>query len=356
MNIDSEKILKTLNPRKVWVPVLLGIGFVVAMILTDEDFTTDKLSRITHASSLMIVLAVLVILCRDAGYVYRIRELTGKKLNWLSSIYVIILWEFSSAVTPSVVGGTAVAVFILYKEGLKLGSALAYAMLSAILDNMFFVIAAPIAILTTTGDVFPEIRAAEFQLGTSLEALFYVSYSLITVYTIFMSFALLAKPRAIKWLLIKITSFGFLRRWRHGAINRGNEIIMASRQLKGKKTSYWVKIALATLFIWVARYIMLNCIIGSYESISLQEHLLIFARQIVMWITMLISPTPGSSGTAELFFPQFFREFLGDYTLVGNIVWRGVSYYPYLLLGAVFLPRWLQRVFVKKKHSKDEKV
>ncbi|WP_224999382.1 lysylphosphatidylglycerol synthase transmembrane domain-containing protein [Cesiribacter sp. SM1] len=349
MNVDTQKVLKTLNPRKVWIPVLLGIGIVVAMMLFDDNLTADKLLLISHAGGGSMLAALLIILCRDLGYIYRIRMLTGKQLSWMSSVYVIILWEFSSAVTPSVVGGTAVAIFILYKEGIKLGQSIAYAMLSAILDNMFFVVAAPIALFLSGGQAFPRLEAANLQFGGSLEVLFYISYGLITVYTLVMGLALFSKPRAFKWLLIKLTSIGFLRRWRHGAVNRGNEIIMASRQLKGRGWEYWVKISVATLFVWIARYFTLNAVISAFADMTVSQHLLIFGRQIVMWITMLISPTPGSSGFAEGLFPQFFSVFLGDYTLIANILWRMVTYYPYLILGALVLPRWLQRAFLTKK-------
>ena len=349
MNIDSEKVLKTLNPRKVWVPVVLGIGFVVAMVLMDKELTVDKLLLISDAGGWAMLLALLIICCRDIGYIYRIRQITGKQLSWLSSLFVIILWEFASAVTPSVVGGTAVAVFILYKEGIKLGQAVAYAMLSAILDNMFFVLAAPIAILLSNGQAFPSITAINFEFGGSLEAVFYISYALIAVYTFAMAFALFVKPRAFKWLLIKLTSIGYLKRWRHGAVNRGNEIILASRQFKGKDYKYWLSISLATVFVWVARYFTLNAVISAFAGLSFDQHMLVFGRQIVMWITMLISPTPGSSGVADILFPQFFAVFLADYTLIAGMLWRMVTYYPYLILGALVLPRWLQRVFVKKK-------
>ena len=349
MSLDSDKVLKTLNPRKVWVPLLIGIGIVVAMILTDEELTVDKLLLISHAGGAGMLLSLFIIFCRDAGYVYRIRLLTGKQLSWLSSVYVIVLWEFASAVTPSVVGGTAVAIFILYKEGIKMGQAVAYAMVSAILDNMFFVVAAPIAIFLSRGQAFPAIEAIDIELGGSLETLFYISYSLIALYTFIMGFALFAKPRAFKWLLIKVTSFGFLRRWRHGAVNRGNEIILASRQFKGKSYKYWLSLSLATAFVWIARYFTLNAVMSSFTDLNFDQHMLVFGRQIVMWITMLISPTPGSTGVADLLFPQFFGIFLAEYTLIAGMLWRMVTFYPYLILGALVLPRWLQRVFVKKK-------
>jgi uncharacterized protein (TIRG00374 family) len=87
----------------------------------------------------------------------------------------------------------------------------------------------------------------------------------------------------------------------------------------------------------------------AFVDLSVSQHWLVFSRQIVMWITMLISPTPGAAGTAEAIFKEFFIDFLGDYTFISMILWRALSYYPYLLLGAIVLPRWLRKVFVKRE-------
>lgn len=352
MDLDSKKVFKTLNPNKIWIPIGIGLVIVFYLFYSDPDLTTDKLKLIFDASIGSVLLALLVIIIRDGGYVYRIRTLTGKQLTWKSSIYVIILWEFASAVTPSVVGGTAVAVFILNKEGITLGKSMAYAMLTAILDNLFFVIAAPLVMLLIQGEIFPNQVSIESYLGSSLQYLFVISYLLIATYTFAMSFALFYRPRAFKWFLLKMTSIKFLKRWKNKANEHGEEIIQASFQLKGKGMPFWVKISLATILVWCARYFMLNCLITAFADVSIMDHITIFSRQIIMWIVMLISPTPGSSGTAEFFFSQFFNEFLGDYTFVTNISWRMLTYYPYLLLGAIFLPRWIRKVFFQNKEGK----
>ncbi len=71
---------------------------------------------------------------------YRIRLLTDKQLSWRNSFHVIMLWEFASSVTPpSIVGGSAVALFIVTKEGIKPGRATAIVMITALLDELFFI-------------------------------------------------------------------------------------------------------------------------------------------------------------------------------------------------------------------------
>ncbi|MDE0559153.1 lysylphosphatidylglycerol synthase transmembrane domain-containing protein [Algoriphagus sp. NF] len=354
MKLDNKKIFKTLNPNKVWVPILIGLGIVFAMFYFDPNVNTKTLKGVFDASLPYIFLAILVIIFRDAGYVYRIREITQRELTWTRAIYVIILWEFASAVTPSVVGGTAVAIFILNKEGIKLGRAISFVMVTAILDNLFFVIGAPIILFFAKGNIFPDSKILENQLENSLQAIFWISYGLYATYSLIMAAALFYRPRVFKWVLIKIFSIKWLRKWKHDAQEYGNQIIEASKELSGKKWSYWIPIILATIFIWSSRYLMLNALISAYVPLSLDNHVIVFARQVIMWIVMMISPTPGSSGTAEFFFGQFFTQFLDGYTFVTSILWRLLSYYPYLILGAIFLPRWIRQVFFKKKKTPSQ--
>ena len=112
-----------------------------------------------------------------------------------------------------------------------------------------------------------------------------------------------------------------------------------------------MKSFLATFISWTARYWVINFLFLAFflEHIGLREHFLIYARQLTMWIILLISPTPGGSGVAE----YVFRDFLGD--IIPNMqwavplafLWRLISYYPYLLIGAIVLPKWLKKVFFK---------
>ena len=82
MDLDSKKVFKTLNPNKIWIPIGIGLVIVFYLFYSDPDLTTDKLKLIFDASIGSVLLALLVIIIRDGGYVYRIRTLTGKQLTW----------------------------------------------------------------------------------------------------------------------------------------------------------------------------------------------------------------------------------------------------------------------------------
>ena len=92
---------------------------------------------------------------RDLGYMYRICLMTDKKVSWKNSFQVIMLWEFASALTPSVVGGSAVALYIVTKEIKNTGKATAIVMITALLDELFYIIMVPIIfVLVGLTDLF----------------------------------------------------------------------------------------------------------------------------------------------------------------------------------------------------------
>lgn len=341
-----------MNPKNIWIPVIIGLGIVILLFFFDSNVTISNLQLLFDADTVGILLTVCTMAARHFGYAYRLRIISDQELSWMRCIIIIILWEFASAVTPSVVGGTAVAIFILKMEGLNIGKSIAFVIVTAILDNIFFVIAAPLVLIMAPGQVFPNVSAADLQIGNSLPYFFFINYGLIAIYTLAMSFGLFVKPRAFKSLLLKMTSFQWLGKWKLKAIEYGGQIMTASSELKGKNAKYWLTISAITIVIWGSRYLTLNTIVYSFTAVSMDEHLVIFSRQVIMWIVMLISPTPGSSGTAEYFFIPFFQEYLKEYTFITAIFWRAMTYYPYLILGALVLPRWLKKVFSKKRHKK----
>lgn len=358
METQQQKMLKNLSPTKVFVPILVGLGVLFYMIWSDDNINADLIKDSLSQMNLWWVLAsFLVLFGRDFGYMYRIRALTNNKLNWNSSFFVIMLWEFASAVTPSVVGGTTVAVFIMNKEKITFGKALSFVMLTAILDNLFFVVASLLVIALFPGNIFPDNNYSTELLGFTLglKQIFFVSVSLIALYTLFMAWGLFIGPKSFKKFLWFMTSNRFAKRWRREAVRSGNEMIIASRELKGHKMSYWSRVIFSTIFIWCSRYAMLNCLINAFLHVNLLDlnnkefldQCLIFGRQVIMWVVMLISPTPGSAGTAEYFFGEFFRQFFkdGGIVLIVALFWRLFTYYAYLGIGAFVLPKWISKRF-----------
>jgi uncharacterized protein (TIRG00374 family) len=86
--------------------------------------------------------------------------------------------------------------------------------------------------------------------------------------------------------------------------------------------------------------------------------LFIFARNITYKVILLVAITPGGAGIAEGAFPTFFGKFIGTATMTSFLVflYRIVTYYLYLVLGLIFLPRWVTRVFGQRPAARGKNV
>ena len=84
----------------------------------------------------------------------------------------------------------------------------------------------------------------------------------------------------------------------------------------------------------------------NHAGIFFKNDAVIYGKQVVMGIIILLSPTPGGSGLAEYIFSNFLNEFIpsGLASALG-LLWRILSYYPYIFVGALILPRWLKKHF-----------
>ena len=330
------------------LPVLIGLGVVAYMLYSNFDVKSFEIVHFTWNSLFWLITAVILMLFRDIGYIIRIRILTDYQFSWRQAIRVIFLWEFTSAITPSAVGGTGLAVIFVNKEGISIGRSTAVVMATSFLDELYFIIMFPLLLLLINTQSLFSVGGLE---GYSREFLIMavVGYSVKFIYIAFLSYGLFKNPRAIKKILYNVFSLRFLKKWRHAATKAGNEIMDSSKELKKKPFSFWLKAFGATFFSWTSRYWVVNAMFLAFFTIN--DHLLLFARQLVMWIMMLVSPTPGGSGFTEFVFSEYLGDFLpqvGGIAILMATLWRLITYYPYLVVGALIVPGWVKRMFGKK--------
>lgn len=347
----AKSTTKQFSTWKIILPTLLGMGVIVYMLWkelsNEESGSLESLKQISFSWHMVgwFTVALLLMIGRDLGFTIRYRYLTDKFLSWKQCVKVTLLAEFGSAVTPSTIGGSSMAVLFLAKENLSVGKSTTMVFVTLLLDEMFFVVAFPVLwLLLPTGSLFSDISAVE----VSILSLFIVAYIIKIIICSGLIIGLFFKPQAIKWLLLNIFRLPFLRKWQKAAEKVGNDIILSSSEVKGKGFKYWLPLIAATILSWCSRYLVVNAIFMAFFPVT--DHLLIFARQFVMWILMVISITPGGSGLTELIFDKYLSVLIPIAGLAPIIIfiWRLLSYYNYLFIGAFLVPRWIKTSFGKK--------
>lgn len=343
---DERGLLKQFSLGKILLPVIIGLATTAFLVVNAADKTSQQPLVWTWNSTGWMLLAFLSLVMRDWMYMLRIRHLTDRKLTWWRTFVVIMLWEFASALAPGIIGGGFFfAIWILSREGVDGGRSITVITFTSFLDGIFIAVMAPLVYLIAGREaLFAGVDTGEGWLGAGFFVTFWVVYAIIVVYKLFVAYALFVNPLFVKRALVGIFSLRFLRRWRRSMVTTGDQLIIAAGGLKQRGWSYWWPALLTTFLSWTARYSIVNCIVHAFHpDMGFGNDLVIYGKQVIMGIIVLLMPTPGGSGIAEI----IFRDFLGMYISVGPgklaFVWRLMSYYPYILIGTILLPRWVRR-------------
>ncbi|MFR5871677.1 MAG: lysylphosphatidylglycerol synthase transmembrane domain-containing protein [Alistipes sp.] len=303
-----------------------------------KDFDIQVFSGITFSWHMVfwLVMAVVFMFGRDIGYIIRIRILSNNQLSWRQAFRVIMLWGFTSAITPSAVGGTSVAIIYVHKEGISVGRSSAIVMLTSFLDELYFIVMFPLLILIVGPSELFDVSTSSGVLTRSLMGIALTGYFLKLGFVLVLSYGLFVNPRGLKWLLLKVFKLKFLRRWYHAAGQTGTDIIRSSHEIRRYNYKFWLKACSSTFLSWSSRYLVANALIMAFFAVS--DQFLLFARQLVIWIMMLVMPTPGGSGFAEYVFFELLQR--PDQRFAGYAVGSGHADRPAVARGNLLpLPR-----------------
>ena len=335
-SFDSKQrdVLHSIRISRVIFPIILGI--VVVMYLLWKQFDLEEFSKIDWSAHTLfwISVAALVLIVRHLAYAWRLRILSDGHFSWLKCIQLIFIWEFSSAVSPTSLGGSAVALLVLSQEKLSTAKTTAIVIYTIVLDTIFFIFTLPILFFWLGPIIIrPGLIAIESIDGWAYT--FIAAYIFMAIYGAAFFYGLLIDPRKIKRTLVILTYIPFLKRFRGDAIKLGDDLMITSRELKNQKWSYHLSAFLATVTAWSFRFLVLNCLIIAIvpeTAMGFIEQSTLFARLESMFVIMAFSPTPGGSGFAEFVFGGFLSDYVPQgIALVIALIWRIMAYYSYLL-------------------------
>lgn len=338
---------------KVLTPVVIGLAVVGWMFL--REFDTDTIATIDFTPGVIgsIALAWVFMAGRDFGLTWRFKTLTDNELSWKQALRVDMLCEFTSCVTPSSVGGSALGMIYLNREGIELGRATTLMMTTLFLDELFIVTACPIIILFVPYQQLFDFSSSDATFSTSLSVVFWAVYSVLLLWTLVLLFGVIIKPKAVKKLLISLFKFSLLKRWQPKIEKVTDDMVATSHRLKGKPAKWWCATFGATALSWCSRFMVVNALFLGFVAGA--DQLVVFGRQFIVWVVLMISPTPGGSGVSEWLFTRYYGDMIPAADAMGialiiALFWRAISYYVYLVIGVFLLPG-----FFSRKHKIETK-
>lgn len=350
---SDQKVLDSLKLSRIILPVVIGLAVLVYILLSQFDY--DEFQTVQWNSRLwfFIGIAVFIYVLRHLFYSFRLKILSDNVFTFRHSLELVCIWEFASAISPTSIGGSAVAVFFLSQEKISGAKAVSIVMYTVIIDSIFFLVSL-VGLLAIFGP--PLIRPNMESMFEGYGITFMIVWLFILAYASILTWGLF-RPKVIKNILFGLSKLPLIRRFRKGLVKTGQDVVITSKEIRDKPWSFHVLASLMTIGAWVTRFLTVNFIILALVEIDtdFMYQFLLYARSQTMYVITQFSPTPGGSGVMELMFSGFFSDYISQgIGSVGALLWRLITYYPYLLLGLIIIPNWLRRIVSLKKKQLQE--
>ncbi|MCM1020796.1 MAG: flippase-like domain-containing protein [Muribaculum sp.] len=353
MATKNENIAQERRHVPLWrVLVPAAIGLAVVAWLFHREFNVSLWHQIHFDNRVIacIFAAFLFMAGRDFGLMWRFRTLSDRQLSWRQAAKVNFMCEFTSCVTPSAVGGSSLGMVFMHHEGINLGRATTLMLTTLFLDELFFVVACPIVMLAIPyNELFGFNTHSHFTQG--LKVTFWVVYALIFAWTLILFLGIILKPKGVRKALTALFNLPFLRRWKPQVMALGDNMESAAHDLSHRSIRWWGETFLATMLTWTSRYLVVNALFFGFVPGANQ--LVVFGRQLVVWVVLMVSPTPGGSGISEWLFTEYYGDMLSSpgIALIIALFWRVITYYIYLVIGVFLAPSMLAEPAVTTNNS-----
>ncbi len=305
------------------IPIGIILNILFYLITTDRQALTSVL----HFSPMYFALAMFLSIVPWFTGSLRLliwSRFLGNRINFPSVFKIAIGAELGAAVSPTLIGGSAVKIGMLMRQGFTGGTALSLSVLENIEDTIFFLVMGPLALTITSSWGLPQVMTvlAELRNPTMLTLL----GGVVVCFSVVVLLLRRKTSNATQWLTGLTVLKGKVRSM------HSNFILTYHRIAREGKFVFAMTMALTSLQ-WLCRYSIISLLLASM-GIPVRP-ILFMVLQVFVFALMTLVPTPGATGGAEVMFSLMYRPFLPTGTIgLATAGWRFLTFYFLLLLAA----------------------
>ncbi|MEM4258114.1 MAG: flippase-like domain-containing protein [Candidatus Thermoplasmatota archaeon] len=253
------------------------------------------------------------------------------------STKIVLANLFLAGITPSMVGGEPVRIYLLKKEGLNLGCATAVVLSERFIDAVFILLCIPFAFF-----IFQDkIQLNIIRVGILVGIIVFLLLIFLFIYAV-------RNPEKTKSFLIQLEKKIFRILRKQDTTEQTKIVKTISQEVDNFHTSMnlfvshrkktLVAVGLLTVLYWCTGFMIPSLLlVGLGLPPMIVES---FAAQMILLIIVMLPITPGSSGLTEGGMAALYGMILGSnysYVLgVFVILFRFISYHMQVIVGAVF--------------------
>jgi len=326
------KYIKSIKKNAVFLLIILTI--ILYFVLKD-DFV-NIINTLSKADLRWIAFAIVFVFLYwflRSSCLYIITRECSKKIKFSQIFQLNLITQFFNGITPFSSGGQPMEVYYLSKCGIRATKGTNIILQNFIMYQMALIVHGVIAIILNYNLRFFK----EIAILRELTTLGFIINMAVGIGLLFISFSSKFNKKIISIILKvchKLKIVKDIEKTRESWMEKLDEFHDSAELLKKKKMLFvrgfiYNFLALAVFYVipLFVIYAMGSFDINVIETITASAYVLIIGAFV---------PIPGGSGGIEYGFMQFFGNFIGGpYLSASLLVWRFITYYLGMILGAI---------------------
>ncbi len=306
--------------RKLIIIIPIGIiGNVVYCLATTDKQMLASVARVHPVYLAGAALLSIVPWFTGSFRLFTWSRFLGQPLRYRDAFGIAVSADLGAAIAPPAIGGGAVKVGMLMKNGRDAGRAISLLALENLEYALFFLI-----MVTPVLVVWSPLKFSELCGSAAFQGHFW---------------KLSALTMALSVVLFILAQYGKRHPWLRWCRDRIRAVVRAFLETFRQIGRGGKKILIMTLFMtglqWICRYSIVSLLFASLD-IPVRP-LLFMALQVLVFAFTVLVPSPGGAGGAELIFSLVYNPFLPPGTLgLLTTGWRFFTFYLHTMLAALF--------------------
>ncbi len=327
----------------------VALGFTAFTLFTDDNLT-QVLDAFSQANAWVIVgilgMMLLVVLI-ESTILFILARLYTTRYNLRKGIGNFFIGIFFSHITPSSSGGQFAQAYTFKKQGIDLANAASILVMHFLLYQIAQVFFGALALIFRFNQFSSQIGSVVFgDFSFSIVALSLIGFGIN--FLIIFGILILAKSRFIHNVLINgiVTLLGKMRILKNPTQVKETVHVQIEnfrielKRLQANKAVTWVLLIMFFIRMAIANAIPYVSALA-FPTINLGNSNLFDGIFMSAYLQVIVAfvPLPGAVGFSEFFFSYLFSSLFGGYsqTIAPQLIWRGVTFYLMLILGAITL-------------------
>jgi uncharacterized protein (TIRG00374 family) len=326
---------------------LVAIGFTTFTLVTDDNLNSviSAFSQANLWMILIILLVMIVIILIEGIILFILARLYTTRYNLSKSINNYFIGVFFSHITPSATGGQFAQAYAFSKQGIEIANAASILVMHFLLSQIAQVVFGLFALLFRL-EKFLSITETVNILGASVPFIYLSLIGFAINFLVIFFILALAKSRFLHKTIVNgvVVLLGKLKLLKNPDKVKSNlQVQIENFRIESRRLQSNTPVTVVLFILFFVRMIISNSIpylsAMALPSIDLSQTNIFDGIFMTSYLNVIINfaPLPGSVGFSEFFFSFLFQSLFGGYaqTIAPQLIWRGVTFYLTLILGAI---------------------